>query len=344
MPHQNDDATEGIQERDLTRQRQQSANAPRIENCWAVIIGISKYQHEEWNLKYAHRDAEELSKLLQKSAYGPFSEENIKLLVDEEATTRNITKILRGDLTRPKENDLVLLYFSCHGVQDPRRPENMYFLTHDSEADNIGGTALPMSEVDVAVSTIHANNIIVLADTCHSAKIVPGTKGDMPERAKRVNEYLVERFGSTEKSISMLTSAEANEKSVEAGKWGGGHGVFTHFLLRGLEGKATEKDSRKVTVDSLFEYVRKEVLRETDSAQTPFRNGGLPIKGDLVLADFEKLHVKERVHLAGHLCNLAWKLGDMYTFELAAHQLEKTLDAAYGANRMCCLKQSIYLE
>jgi len=37
---------------------------------WAVLVGISKYQHAPWNLNYARRDAEELTKLLSRPRTG----------------------------------------------------------------------------------------------------------------------------------------------------------------------------------------------------------------------------------------------------------------------------------
>jgi uncharacterized caspase-like protein len=46
-------------------------------NRWAIIVGISQYKHERLNLKYAHRDAEELYTLLQTSSGGGFEPERI---------------------------------------------------------------------------------------------------------------------------------------------------------------------------------------------------------------------------------------------------------------------------
>ena len=57
---------------------------------WAIIVGISRYQHSGWNLKYADRDADELYKLLLTSSGGNYKQENIRKLTNEQATTRNI--------------------------------------------------------------------------------------------------------------------------------------------------------------------------------------------------------------------------------------------------------------
>ena len=72
--------------------------------------------------------------------------------------------------------------------------------------------------------------------------------------------------------VALLTSAEAAESSLEDERWGGGHGVFTHYLLEGIRGHADgfgdEKDGI-VSVGELFEYVRAQVRRDTDGRQNP---------------------------------------------------------------------------
>ena len=54
----------------------------------------------------------------------------------------------------------------------------------------------------------------------------------------------------------MAASAE-NQLSWE--DEGLGHGIFTHFLIQGLKGKADANGDYKVTAEELYEYVREEV-------------------------------------------------------------------------------------
>src|SRR5688500_3131802 len=114
---------------------------------WAILVGISEYQHKLWNLKYARRDAEERARLLKQTAYGTFDESRMCVLLDEEATTAKIVKALRSFLKRPAPNDLVLLHFSCHGTPDPDGLDEFYLVSHDTDPADIAATALPMREV-----------------------------------------------------------------------------------------------------------------------------------------------------------------------------------------------------
>ena len=92
----------------------------------AVIVGISKYRlFPKWNLEYADRDARDLAKLIRTPSGGGFQDDHVRELINGKATTTNIVKALRGFLQKPARDDLVLIYFACHGVQDANRPGNL---------------------------------------------------------------------------------------------------------------------------------------------------------------------------------------------------------------------------
>jgi formylglycine-generating enzyme required for sulfatase activity/uncharacterized caspase-like protein len=238
---------------------------------WAVIVGISQYQHQHLNLKYADRDAEKLYQLLLTPCGGSFQRDHIYKLVNEQATTANITRALRSFLKKPAREDLVLIYLACHGSPDPDRPSNIYLLTHDADPNDIAGTALPMEDIDRALRDIlHSEKVIVLADTCHSAAIGGsiGGRRSVTDEARLINRFLQE-ISRAKGGVALLTSAEANEVSFEDAKWGGGHGVFTHYLLEGMRGAADRDDNNIVTVGELFEYVRDQVKQATGYRQHP---------------------------------------------------------------------------
>lgn len=244
----------------------------QYRNCdrWAIIVGISRYQHSGWNLKYADRDADELYKLLLTSSGGNYKQENIHKLTNEQATTRNIRIELHDFLKQPAREDVVLLYFACHGSPDPDRPKNLYLLTHDTEPSRIAGTALPMREIELAIrETLLAEKVIVLADTCHSGAIGGGIgHRSASDDSAHMKRYLQE-LSKARAGTALLTSAETSQVARESDQWGGGHGVFTHYLLEGMRGAADEDNNGIVTIGELFEYVRDNVKRSTSNSQHP---------------------------------------------------------------------------
>ena len=238
---------------------------------WAVIVGISRYKHSQLNLKYADRDAEELYNVLVTPSGGGFKQEHICKLTNEDATTGNITRALRSFLKKPAREDLVLIYFACHGAPDFDRPGNVYLLGHDTAPDDIAGTALPMREIDISLKeNLHAEKVIVLVDACHSAAI----GGGIGRRSAIADSTLLKRYlleiSRARGGLALLASAEANEVSFEDSRWGGGHGVFTHYLLEGMRGAADIDANGIITIGELFEYVRDNVKRATDYKQHPF--------------------------------------------------------------------------
>ena len=99
--------TEPSQERQTrdTRRRGRISHYPQHVDRWAIIVGISEYQHDDWNLDYAHCDAKALYELIQEPSHGDFPTENILCLINKDATTRDIQKALRSFLQKPKKED-----------------------------------------------------------------------------------------------------------------------------------------------------------------------------------------------------------------------------------------------
>lgn len=296
-----------------------------LRDRWAIVVGISRYQNERWNLQYAHRDAKTFYELIRKPSGGGFLEDHVIKLIDEEATTRNVTRALRSFLQKPAPEDVVLLYFACHGAPDPNRPENVYFITHDTDPDDIPGTALPMREVHLSLQeNLSAERTIIIADTCHSGVIGEGRRA--ADETGSVNRYL-QSLSEMQAGGGMLTSARSNETSQEDAKWGGGHGVFTYYLLEGMRGEA-DRDPKNgiVTVGELFEYVREKVREATEHQQHPYTGPG-PVF-DWPMAWTGGRSAQEHLQLGQGLLALGRLLDDKGVYESAGRQFAEALHFA----------------
>lgn len=299
---------------------------------WAIVVGISTYQSERLTLKYADRDAEDFATLLQTPLGGNFAPDHVEKLVNDEATTFAITRALRSFLKKPSREDVVIIYFACHGAPDPDRPANLYLLTHDTDPDDIAGTALPMREIDLALrENLLAERVVVLADTCHSAGLGGGVgRRNTADNAGAFNTYL-QAVSQTRGGVALLTSAEANETAQEGAQWGGGHGVFTHYLLQGLLGDADGYGERAkdgiVTVGELFDYVRANVTRATNNSQHPAL-GTAPFDRSLPLAITGGETAREHFILGLALSDLGAMLNEPMRHIGAIEQLQEALRLA----------------
>jgi uncharacterized caspase-like protein len=294
---------------------------------WAVLVGVSSYQDPRLRLQYAHRDVSELWRLLQTSACGRFADDRAQVLIDEGATTAAVTRAIRSFLQQAQPDDLVLIYFSGHSAPDPARPRNLYFLTHDTNPDDMAGTALPMREITKSLDeNLDARRVILLMDTCHSG--AAGAKGGADRSDAAAFQRYLDELRHARDGFAFFASSEAGEQSREHAKWGGGHGLFTHLVLEGLRGKADSDKNGIVTLGELFDYVREQTAElGGPGAQHPLVG---PQKFDrkLVVAVTGGVDARARYAIGQQIYAMAVELGDRRRFAAAARYLSDADDFA----------------
>ena len=266
---------------------------------YAVIVGISRYGHGGMgfsNLRFASRDATAFRDFLLSPGGGSFKPDNIRFLVDQAATSENVRSALFTFLTKPRPEDMVVIYWAGHGAPDPNDRRNLYLLTYDTRAEDMGGTAFPMWQLqDVFGRILKAKRVITFTDSCHSYGISGQALRASAAENNLVNQYL-SRYAS-EGDRAVVTASDISQLSYEGEDWGGGHGVFTFYLLRGLEGEADANQDGTVTAGELFAYVRDRVSKATDGDQRPVAFPGLaadlPLAGTAVQGgEVKKAHLE----------------------------------------------------
>jgi hypothetical protein len=237
---------------------------------WAVVIGISDYRDPGiQGLKYADRDAKAFYDFLRSdlAGIGGFAPENIQVLLNEDATYQNIRVALFDFLKNAMEEDVVYIYFAGHGAPDPDRLDNLYLLPYDANSRQLGGTGLPMEDMNRALRNVAARHKILITDACHSGGI--NTDGTRSLTLNQINDVFLNQMVTSDGVQVTFTASSNNEYSLEGEQWGGGHGIFTHYLLEGLKGKADENGDHIVSVGEVMEYTRTGVMRETRQRQRP---------------------------------------------------------------------------
>jgi hypothetical protein len=234
----------------------------------ALIVGVSAYADDSIDLEFADDDARAIRDLLVSPELGPaaFEPENVRLLLDEEATVASINTGLREFLQRATEDDFVLFFFAGHGAPDPNRPQDLYLLAHDTDPENIAGTGLLMRHVREAIAAIRARDVLILTDACHSAGM--GAPASMRSLATNsIHQVFLDKMRHSSGGLAILTASEAAQYSLERTERG--HGVFTWHLLQGLRGAADADGDRIVTLGEAMEHVRERVKEETRGVQIP---------------------------------------------------------------------------
>ncbi len=254
---------------------------------WAVIIGISSYKNvpPEGQLRFAHRDAEELAGFLRSPRGGGFPSNHIKLLLNQDATVSAIRSAIGTWLVRSAEpDDVIYIFFAGHGVVES--DNDGYLLAHDSDPQNLYATALQVAELDrIITQRLRARIVVLMADACHAGQLGWASRGTT-ERAL-ITTYLDE-VGKSGAGVFRLLASRANEQSYEDSRWGGGHGAFTHFLLEGLKGKGDRDKDGFVRVGELLDYLSEVVPEETRALQHPRFAGSVDPRMPLSVLGTEK--------------------------------------------------------
>ena len=104
----------------VIRAGQQPANIVDPQKAWALVVGISNYEHAE-PLKYAASDASSIADFLQSPRGGGFLKDHIHVLLEGDATLRNVGAKLSGPLrlsTKVKEGESVYVFLAGHGYTE----------------------------------------------------------------------------------------------------------------------------------------------------------------------------------------------------------------------------------
>jgi len=230
---------------------------------WAVIIGISKYERSGrnnlTNLIFADDDAKAFANTLTTLGW---SNSHIKLLVNEQATQRNILIALESWLTKVGPNDQIVLFWSGHGFPDPEDPEKIYFACYDTDI-KIPATGYRMDRVRSTLEERKTKNVIVFADTCHAGKLI--TRGN---RGISIipNIEKMSRENKVPKGWIFMVGADTDRQAIEDTSWS--NGAFTHSLIKGLNGEADGFQSAGakdgiVTMGELKDYMNTAMPDET---------------------------------------------------------------------------------
>lgn len=233
---------------------------------YALLVGINEYNKPFTPLKYCEADMEALEKVLLEIG---FPKENIVLLSTSAGDTSHLptkANILRHARLLAEEvdkNGMFLMAFSGHGAS---YGNESYFCPMDAANKDLS-SLVKRSDVYKIVENCPAKQKLILVDACRNSLVMEGWK------ATDGMKGLVDPVGIENPGFFIISSCKTGQYSWEDPKLG--HGVFTHFLVEGLRGKAAQ-DSQ-ISVLGLFSYVNLQTKRYVrlnfEESQIPLLRG-----------------------------------------------------------------------
>ncbi len=105
-------------------------------------------------------------------------------------------------------------------------------------------------------SSTKVGRVLLFVDVCKA-----GTIGTIHNTTVNSN---VQQLGDIQGDLFGLLASRPREVSLEGPQFGGGHGVFSYFVIKGLEGAADANKDGVVDADELIKYVSDQVPMATD--------------------------------------------------------------------------------
>ena len=266
------------QQRGVSLSNTNKDTATTIGNTYAIIVGISNYKYIT-PLSFADQDALLFKEFLQSKAGGNIKEENILLLLNDDARASTHPRIRHWitDLKKPKKGDKVYFYFAGHG--DAIDGDEYFFLLQDcnpagDKNNYVGGMASVLQMYNIKsyiknVLTDKGIQVIIIWDACRTNELPGGADGQ-----KTLQQGIAEKNNGE----IMILSASAGETAIENNMYAHGHGLFTYYLIDGLSGAADKmevggNEDNKVDISELDTYVKMKVRID---AKNKFRTNQNP--------------------------------------------------------------------
>ncbi len=246
----------------------------------ALIIASYKYQDDSLRQLIAPaQDAEALAQVLRDPAIGGYE---VQSLLNE--PSHKVTQAIETFFVDRKRDDLLLFYFSGHGIKD--EDGQLYFATSNTRRKLLRSTGIPANFVNNVMRYSRSRRQVLLLDCCYSGAFARG----MIARADK-SIGTKERFEGRGRVV--LTASDAMQYAFEGDRVEGEgvRSIFTHVLVQGLEtGEADLNRDERISPDELYKYVYDRVTDEMPQQRPEIWAFG--VEGDIVIAHNPHITVK----------------------------------------------------
>lgn len=230
---------------------------------FALVIGCNEYQDSTLpRLKTPSGDIQDLAALIKNPEIGNFN--NVVTLLNKPFSTVSLE--IAKLFANKNKDDLLLLYFSGHGVLDEQG--RLYFAMQDTLRNLLSGSAISANFVLDEMNNSRSKRQLLILDCCHSGAFSRGTKSAIGQKVITNSTFKGDSYGR-----AVLTATDATQYAWEGNRIVGTieNSLFTHYLLDGLRtGNADLDGDGKITSDELYRYTHKRVTNSTEKQKPQF--------------------------------------------------------------------------
>jgi hypothetical protein len=245
-------------------------------NALALIIGVAKYSKTNANALYADKDAQQFYDYATMKLGIP--SDNIKELVNAKADRVEITLAIKDWIARSTKSGKtdIYVFYAGHGLSTADG-KDMFLLPYDGLPRLLEDSAIKRDQLFADIQKANPKSVTVFLDTCYSGT----TRGtDMLIASRPIAIRALKQSIPSNFTVFSAAAGDQTSKPLEEAK----HGMFSYFLMKGMEGDADTNADNKITAQELHNYVKENVTQQSSGSQTP------ELQGDKnkVLITFEK--------------------------------------------------------
>jgi uncharacterized caspase-like protein len=227
---------------------------------FALLIGVSECSSGFKPLHCPANGVKALHDILINPEIGGFIPSQVTVLNNPSVSEMQAS--IAEIFSRCSSHDLVLLYFTGHGITDENG--DFFFTTRETRKYENGslnrGTAVAAGFVRSEMSSCHSRRQIAILDCCFS--------GAFPDGVLAMNDQTVnvrKELGGEGRVI--LTAATSTQYALE--QEGEDLSVYTRYLVRGLcTGAAALNNQQLIRVGDLHDYIHSQ-LETAAAAMSP---------------------------------------------------------------------------
>jgi hypothetical protein len=235
-----------------------AVRAVKQRDAVAIVIGIEKYRSVP-AADFANRDASIFVDYATRALGIP--RENIRLLLDEKAGAAEILLTFKNWLpTRIKRGSTeVYVFYSGHGLpsEDGR---SLFFLPHEANRDLLERTAISQNELVAAIQKSSPKSVTMFIDSCYSGQ---SRTGETLLASARPISIVAKETSSFPPNFTVISASAPDQISSSSPELK--HGIFSYYLMRGMEGEADSNKDGQITVAEMQSYLSEQVPRRAMS-------------------------------------------------------------------------------
>ena len=211
---------------------------------YAIIIGIEEYLNDIQTKRTSNDET--ATEIYQQLKSGKnWNENNIKLLLNEQATKSNIKNTILNWLDPKEENDDIVLFYFIGKTQKTQllNPFDAHTISYcyDSKNSTDHADKITDKELDTWLDDLESKHIGIVLDTSFASSM-----NALPQLGRTILKSTSKLFPQTNPTDSTLD-----------------HSVFSHYFIKGLTGYADTDDNGEVSLQEIFYYTKTQSFRHS---------------------------------------------------------------------------------